>query len=356
VPPFFHLFHVSDLHFGDPFHPTVQRMLQWIPFPMGVEVHHMEAVRELHASILVEGAAVAPTPCALCVTGDLTTLGRQGAFESALHFIGVRPSSVSFPYRLNQSTLSFIPGNHDIWGGFMLGVGGKEQYVRNTYFHHPVPPEPQKTGFPYQVLLSPGPPAIYLYGLDSTRVDAQGSPVTISWRNVRALGFIDDLQFTALENLVRSESRNVPSLRIAAIHHPVAYPTTVRTGVAGFQKELTNLDLVLDRLQRLGFAIVLCGHQHKGFTQSASVANCPHPPLWALSVGTATQVIPAVSSEKNEYRIYDFTAVPGTGYQIVVGVRSFELTGLNKHRLPRFVLNRKKSFERHLNLYSHANP
>ena len=73
-------------------------------------------------------------------------------------------------------------------------------------------------------------------------------------------------------------------------------------------KALVYADEVLRRLQELGFAIGLCGHEHIGFVRQVSAINTNLAPIHVFSVGTATQELGPNPSAPNEYRFYDFAA------------------------------------------------
>jgi hypothetical protein len=120
------------------------------------------------------------------------------------------------------------------------------------------------------------------------------------------------------------------------------------TGIPKMQA-LINLDSdVLPTLQKLGFSIALCGHQHQGFIRQVSVANSTYPPIYVFSTGTSTQTINLSFREKqifsrpytslntseqnqwlliarkcNEYRSYDFEINPKDNNKITVTVHSY---------------------------------
>jgi hypothetical protein len=135
-------------------------------------------------------------------------------------------------------------------------------------------------------------------------------------------------------------------IRIAAIHHPLAYPNTLGTPT---WKTLVNLDTeVLPALQQLGFAVAICGHEHTGFARWNGASNSPHPPILVLSAGTAMQTVRLSKREKrvldlptdalssddardretaanrcNEYRLYDFELDQKNTKQLKLTVRPY---------------------------------
>jgi hypothetical protein len=199
-----------------------------------------------------------------------------------------------------------IPGNHDIWGGWILGqgpaAGNAPAGAFPAFFGVPAPgaiPNPAVPGpFPYQLqltalpLLAALPYPVCLYGLDSTQVHLTAHP---RYHNFLAQGYVDPAQLTALAALVGAENP-VARVRIAAIHNPLAYvPRT---------HGLVNLPQVVQTLKSLGFHLVLCGHLHRGYVQIIPPIShpvvVPHPPrpVGVLSVGTATQAVRLTRWEK----------------------------------------------------------
>jgi hypothetical protein len=151
--------------------------------------------------------------------------------------------------------------------------------------------------------------------------------------------------FKELETLVKTEPQT-PRIRIAAIHHPLGYPQS--TGTPSW-KTLVNLDSeVLPALQRLNFAIALCGHEHRGFVRPTSAPNTNLRSIQVFSAGTATQTVRLSKGEKrilgqlpsslavddqkyrqeivekcNEFRIYDFETDPQNLTSLKVTVRPY---------------------------------
>jgi 3',5'-cyclic AMP phosphodiesterase CpdA len=347
--------HVSDLHFGDALYTLWGAILNLIP---GLETHSELAVKALSDSVRTQRLND-PTPIRVVATGDLTTWGRSSAFLLAFTYLRgqIPPGTGRIGLGLNDPEAVVVPGNHDIWSSMPLGVipvvATLPPSIRANFaqFFNPPAPAPSASypssgaPFPYRVRLYNGPPAIYLYGLDSTRVDAAPAPL---WRNFRADGFVDEPQLKDLVELVNGEP-DKPCIRIAAIHHPLAYPRTTRTPGFG---TLINLDSdasdVLPTLQRLGFAIALCGHQHRGFVRQNGASNMVDPPIWVFSVGTSTQIVRlshqeeqllnrpytslnpneqrqwrAIAEKCNEYRTYDFEVDPQAPNQLKVGVHVY---------------------------------
>jgi 3',5'-cyclic AMP phosphodiesterase CpdA len=346
----FRIIHLSDLHFGEALAtPWWVRAVPVLTAP-GCETHDSDVAEALAASILRQRRMQA-IPTRVIATGDLTTWGTRDAFGLAFDYL-IRSRSVSGPHDtvgLNEPASAVLPGNHDMWGGILMGMpifGASSAAIRHRYFS-----EPSKEAwllrspeaFPYRVLLHAGPPEVCLYGLDSTRLDARDRPrgqvkmLAGDWGNVLADGYVDTEQLNSLEAEVRGEPKDPPRVRIVALHHPLAYPDEM---VDPRYKVLLNRDEVVTRLQRLGFAIALCGHQHRGFVGTVSTAGMTDRRLHVLSVSTATQLIrkqasatvPPPNDDRpqrtvigNEYRTYDFVPDALNPQQVVVvTVHSYE--------------------------------
>ncbi len=292
-------------------------------------------------------------PTSVIATGDLTTWGTAEAFERVLGYlrdqIYIGSGDPEGRVGLNDPEAMVLPGNHDIWSGTLPGLGGGISSSTRSNFNRVIDdPAPSAVypgagkNFPYQRCLYDGTPGIYLYGLDSTRVDEASNP---RWRSLLAQGFINPEQLADLETLISQES-DKPCVRIASLHHPLAYPQT--TGVGG-HPILINLDNdVLPTLQKLGFTMALCGHQHWGFVRPTGAVNTSSPPIRVFSVGTSTQVVGLSRREKqllsrshtsltpdeqnqrhmasqkcNEFRIYEFETDPQVSHQLNVIVHVY---------------------------------
>ncbi len=337
---FFRLVHISDLHFGDRLFTPWWALSTWIP---GLETHSAQVARELSNSFRSGALSGHQGTVAVVATGDLTTWGQPAAFTLVHTYLRSRHAIGAKAWMgFNQDDAAVVPGNHDIWSGIILGLSLSAPTPPSTrvdfdnYFNPPALKAsfPSTAGalFPYQIPFACGPVTIYLYGLDSTRVDLLPNPRS---HNFRAEGFVDRQQLEDLEKFVNNEPDNL-RIRIAAIHHPIGYPST--TGTPTWQTLVNLDDEVIPKLQDLGFVIALCGHQHKGFVRQNGSVNSTNPPIWVFSAGTATQTVRLSRREKwllgqlpgklsaadqasrklavekcNDYRVYDFNLDLGTG-------------------------------------------
>ena len=308
-----------------------RKISNWLPFSVGIETHNARVVNRLAHSLRSQNRKLTLTDWMLVASGDLTTLGGVGAFDLAFEYLrgaSVNGQTPRLPHSLGCPDAPVVPGNHDIWGGSIFNMTGRSpQTVRTAHFTPPTPALPPSAAFPCVLPLSTGVPAVSLYGLDSTEIEAFFGGGFVN--QFKAIGYVSPAQLQNLKNTIASEPKDELRLRIAVIHHPLAYRTT--TG-AGNTKALQNLDDVLKELQNMGIALALCGHTHHGFIRPMCAFNSSRAPVYVLSAGTATQTVPAGAAENNEYRLYDFALQPNETEKIEIKVRSFRygLFGVKK--------------------------
>jgi len=361
--PLFRLIHITDLHFDEQYRPLNQlyrvRMGGW-------QVHDPDVVCAL-AEKVAEIRDEDSVPCRVAVTGDLTTWGTGDAFEFALNYIRrTVPITTRQVCGLNDERAIVIPGNHDAWIDtfplFYPRTGRPNPYGCPPFaevFHNPAPDadlplflpgrggpaevEPPRLGvspFPFRVCLRQANPTIYLYGLDSTRLDlwpedeeqkaekpwniqdadpdmAARIAASLSSERSAAIagGYIDRGQLRRLAAAVRSEPHQSDVvLRLVLIHHPLAYPFTNPRDPANLVEGapphwgsplllqawhwfhlggsvLFNMADVQKELYDLQFNGILCGHQHCGFTKPIFPQPDAKRPLYVLSAGTAAQAM-----------------------------------------------------------------
>lgn len=306
---FFRLFHLSDLHFGDTWFTPWWGVSHHIA---GLETHSARTATALHDSVRYQHL-LSDVASRVIATGDLTTWGTPEAFSLASEFLirNVAGAKNRGLIGLNDPFAAVMPGNHDTWSGVLKGMpvlGGSSAAVRKQFFHSPAADARtanSKATFPYRVCLHQGSPTrqgiptVHLYALDSTRLDAKDRPrsgarhaLPGDWGNVLADGYVDEQQLADLRKLVASESRDEKILRIAALHHPLGY---AEGDDDPKMKVLLNRDQVVSALQELGFAVALCGHQHRGFVGQVGQNDQKTPLLYVLSVSTATQTVSAMT-------------------------------------------------------------
>lgn len=313
------LVHLSDLHFGDALYSKL---------PM-LQTHESKVVESLSHSIEMIRKA-SSVPVVVVVTGDLTTFGTEPALSHAFSFLRGRVSVTGTQQvGLNDPNTPVIPGNHDIWGGWITGIGPsmaqppsrRREFIKFFQQSAPNAVYPRSnTLFPYRLVLLDS-PRVYLYGLDSNRIDV------LPFSRVHGLfanGYVDKAQLQDLELLVNREPA-VPVLRIAAIHHPI---TTAQFGtVRTVRGNLIESETVSRELRKLGFRMAISGHLHEGFLDSPNTNSQLH----LFVVGTCSQQVNLSNLEvealrdgprfhnyqqlaardsalrsTNEYRVYDF--------------------------------------------------
>ncbi len=302
------LVHVSDLHFGSSF-STPRLWAETVARIPGLGEHSGSVAQALSNWVAADKAAAmkvgSPSPRVIA-TGDLTTWGTAASFQLAAKFLrGSIPVTAKLVAGLNEPNLPVIPGNHDVWNGWLLGLGpmaGFAPTTLTTAIPNPAPgavyPPGGAASFPYQLLLNVGPPKVYLYGLDSTRVDRTPFP---QYRNFLAEGFIDLAQLTALNSLVAAEPPAPSTVRIAAVHHPLAYAHKDPNYQPRSHGLLNQLEVVA-ALQGHGFSLVLSGHLHHGYVRKIQNLVGARQPLYVLAVGTATQAVRLSRWEKQLLR------------------------------------------------------
>jgi hypothetical protein len=259
------------------------------------------------------------------------------------------------PVALPHADSPFIPGNHDVWAGWFPLILDKpcaprDQISCYTKLYQEAAPGADRIDdepFPYRRLLFENEEVVLrLYGLDSTRMDlapqaevsvlrAAGEEVqrntglsqdAIAWlrrflfaqhtddelrRAVAsvAVGFMDEPQMVRLLQFVEQEREEFQDskrrlIRIAMIHHPIAFkntPSNQSDWNPDPLRGLLRLGLVQALLQSEQFFAVLCGHQHRGFVQSVR-PDPGRPPLYVLSVGTSGQKINLSIAERRLIR------------------------------------------------------
>jgi 3',5'-cyclic AMP phosphodiesterase CpdA len=284
--PSLRLIHITDLHFGGQLSTPWWHLPSHIP---GLELHSEIVAQSLSDTIRYEMKRC-PMRSRVVVTGDLTTTGDDNALSLALTYIrGQISAGARTALGLNASDAALIPGNHDVWSGVILGLG----QPRSNFDRWFADPAPDVVGagdspphFPYRLDLTGNLPVpVYFYGLDSTRVELSPSRLG-AVHHVLAQGYVDEAQMVALQDLILDEPVKGPALRVAAIHHPIAYLPGYEESI----KLLLNLKQVRQFLSDYGFSIVLCGHQHRGFTKPYR-RSPGHRVLHVLSAGTATQTV-----------------------------------------------------------------
>ena len=203
------IFHVSDLHFGQPCDPDLIE---------AIESHVQDGKYEVVA-----------------VSGDLSQRARAGEFQRAKAFL--RDAA-------RVSAVITVPGNHDVtWWRSPLHVRGEDAIYAKYRHYIDDDLEP--------VLRVPG---VTLVGLNT----AQGvSHRTLTW-NMRDISIIGDLRRRQIERAHAEFTSSPPGdARVIVMHHnPVKGELSQRHG-------LKNTRRILGAFARIGVDAVLCGHDHQ---------------------------------------------------------------------------------------------
>ena len=181
---------------------------------------------------------------------------------------------------------------------------------------------------------------VYLYGLESNEVHLAEWALV---QNVLARSFVGPGQLMALPGLIALEQQGIPSIRIAALHHPLDRVPGIPAGTHG----LLNSVEVARALQQNGFSLALAGHLHRGYVQLVRPRVARD--LYVLAAGTATQAVTLTGEEKqilsspyasmrsqpdqeswkaaarkcNEFRTYEFDHAPTAPNKVNVQVQSY---------------------------------
>ena len=203
------VFHVSDLHFGQPAVPeqidAIERIIQERKFDV------------------------------VAVSGDLTQRARSGEFQRARAFI--RDAG-----RVSRTIV--IPGNHDIkWWRSPLGFG-----------------DPKRISETYRKYIDDNlEPVLRVEGATFVGINtAQGvTRRTLTW-NVRDISIIGDVRRSQIEQARRLFAKSPETdARVIVMHHnPVRGELSQRHG-------LKNTKKILGAFAELGVDVVLCGHDHQ---------------------------------------------------------------------------------------------
>jgi 3',5'-cyclic AMP phosphodiesterase CpdA len=203
------VFHVSDLHFGQPSVPE--------------QIEAIEAIVQERRFDVV------------AVSGDLSQRAHAGEFQRAKAFI--RDAQ-----RVSKTIV--VPGNHDVvWWKAPLGVGNNDRLYESyrTYISADLEP----------VLRVPG--ATFV-GLNTAHGVTRH---TLTWRlrDISIIGAISRVQI----DRAREEFEGSPdgAARVVVMHHnPVKGELSGRHGLKDTRK-------VLGAFAGMGVDLVLCGHDHQ---------------------------------------------------------------------------------------------
>lgn len=295
------LLHVSDLHLTSEIDEAGRKLVT----PIAVPTHSFEAARYVASAV----AALQPRFDAMVATGDLTTDGARGSFETVLQYVqsgsitGANPMRIA-AYGLNASRSQriLLPGNHDRYAGQDI-PGQRMDFTFEDVLRTP-------RGYPYMLGYRPhGRPndslTLLFLVFDSCLQAGRDGPRYSAKHWVRALakGEVKDEELDSARALVAATvaARQVErtgggtldfepakTIRIALLHHhpvtkfssPPSAPQTTPTLGQRFraffvepveryaaqrtaeEMAMENADKFLECCLDCGIQFALFGHQH----------------------------------------------------------------------------------------------
>jgi tetratricopeptide (TPR) repeat protein/3',5'-cyclic AMP phosphodiesterase CpdA len=260
------IIHISDVHFGS-----------WLKEGQIVDVHRFhdsenssplsaELSREIARALL--NTQYGPKDLLLVISGDLTFTGKSQEFKLLERFLVELCEAV--PLKRDQVVL--VPGNHDVdWQ--LAGIDLSHRFDHYLSFARRFyGPDLFSQLFPlvdwdFQVETArPRPSEIVLIKRHDVAT-LVGLNSCVFETHQDHYGFVGLRQLAHVEDLLGTASNN--GIRIAVMHHHLhPYPESVDLqdrGTAAFVDSSTVRDagLVEQRLERLGFDLILHGHKHK---------------------------------------------------------------------------------------------
>lgn len=252
--------HLSDLHFGA---TLANRSSSWVPMQ---HAHDLLKCLALPAGLDTALDLLEAPPeledWPLVVSGDLSVSGTALQLAVAHAFVRGRfpinrlPGSTDF-MGLNLGSpdeVAMVPGNHDHWDGNRV----------TSPPHNPGLYEEQFRATPWRKLWhsADGELGLELFGIDSNSGWADGEASLLQRRTAGTLaqGRISDMQFAALEDLLKSSGRRaLTTARAFICHHSLAY------GGNTFQRaelDRPSKDRLLDLAAEYEVSAVMTGHTH----------------------------------------------------------------------------------------------
>lgn len=238
--------HVSDLHIGREFAP--KRFPPRNPF---AQIHDINLAVGLTRTLdLIRMSVSGNADLRVVMSGDLTATGSVQDFATAQTFMRGRWFRDAGPPEaglvLDPATLAMVEGNHDQWGGVMLG--NLHGVMPRAY----VSLANQFDRSPWRKVWRSrsGRVELELFGLDSN-AGRRG-------RNPLARGGLADTDLDALERALKRRAPSTGAVRVKAI---VVHHSPSHRGLS-----LTLERRSRERLVRLagdhGVCAILCGHAH----------------------------------------------------------------------------------------------
>ena len=340
------LLHISDLHLVE----DITEQGTSLRRPMLAATHCFNTARVLGNRI----DALNPNFNVMVATGDLTTDGLRGSFETVLQYVQSGPSSGENKMRISYFGLNaekarrlLIPGNHDRFAGKLV----PNQHINYTF------EEVLGTTDHYPYVVGYRPPnrvkeidslTLLFLVFDSTLPEGRESNDVKSWAQAIAQGRIGSEEILEAKNLIRAAVENKmikglsgeelefdPSntVRIAVLHHhPVVTPsadqeTARRNKLGPVRRQLERLlsskkDLDAELMKMNGadeflrgclstnIQLILFGHQHFPYQRlikpdCAAEVRGPFGPIKAIHAFCCPTTL-EFTAPANGFYVFDF--------------------------------------------------
>jgi len=312
------ILHLSDLHL------TGNVVFYVPPAISGFAAAEIDALQQLET---VAGVTVMQPNVHCLVSGDLSAKGEAAELTVALTYLQqklqlTRGMACGLGYK--DGSFDTVLGNHDVWGGqsslmsWFASYRKKQQALQFINSKFPVRWQCSNGSTYHDV----GRIRVRTYLLDSTLPGL---------RNLFARGRIPQNQLDDLARMVKLDAQTDRNdriencLRIAVFHHPIHSIEGHRiTMILERSKE------VLLRLQKCGFGMVLCGHEHKQSIDRLAQA----PAFFQCIGGSATQTVK--SRDPNYFVVYniqDDASQPNPTCRVVAEI--YERSGVKGSKFSR---------------------
>jgi len=293
------LLHISDLHLVEDIREPGRNLKR----PFGVATHNFNTAR--HLGLTVSG--LKPTFDMVLATGDLTTDGSRGSFETLLQYVqsgsvnGANPMRIAaYGLSAGKSRRLLLPGNHDRFEGELVPgqrLSGLFEEVLGTHDHYPYvvgyrPPNRDRSSL-----------TLLFFVFDSNLPEGRESNDIKDWARALSYGhigkeesqaLIDQAHLAAQEGkvtrldgeLLEFDPKN--TIRIAVLHHhpvvtvkadtertrneqgrwgrflrdPLGELNLVKKDLESSLMRMDGADEFLRSCFHAGIQLVLFGHQH----------------------------------------------------------------------------------------------
>jgi 3',5'-cyclic AMP phosphodiesterase CpdA len=306
------IIHLSDLHFGGRHRfntPTSVNgdAVAGARYPSMLDhlENHLKQRLKLPNDRLVLG----------CITGDLTTFSSKEEFEEAEQF--VRGFSARILEEEEPSRVCIVPGNHDLeYAAPQMDV----RWANYLAFYRTLYPKSPVAGVDDLIRLDRYPGVIVLSLNTAKYVEKD--------KEEQNRGNLDADQLKRVGQVLGAipAKELEESIRIAVMHHhPILIPALAETGRK--YDAIHNSGLLLNRLRKYGFHVILHGHKHNPHVFSddmrAAFSAANRRPMLVVAGGSvgSTELPESVA---NTYNVINIKWHPAAA-QARVAVDTFEL-------------------------------